>query len=500
MAFPVAPINGQTYTNTEGYIYVFDSTINAWNFTSSSTPVGYIKSSTSSTPPSATDDISSGLKIGSTWFDSVNKQTYVCLDNTAGAAKWITSSAIVATSFPPSPVIGTTFLNSGSGTAYVWNGTSWIDISAAGVGMQNNYTATADPTVSNDGTQGYVLGSTWINTSTGDAFICANTATGAAIWTSVLTGKFPLLAADPTTPAVGDYWYNTATDLYKAFAPTSTWQQIASMVTAQQAISSVGSGSSTLTMGTVVENFNGTSWATSTSMLSPRITNVSSGAPTSALCFTGNIASVAQSSTELYNGASWVSKSNTVSPRWEASGDGASSTSAMVLTGVAIGNTIYSSTEIYNGVNWVTSANSPAVQHQQTSSGTPTDMLTMGGSTTGNTTFANVIRFNGTAFTTMSNLLTPRRMAASSGAASSALIFGGVNVATNLSSTEYFNGSSWITNPSIGVLRYYLAGSGTSSDTISCGGSSGVTISTSTLTSAVEIYPSASTVKTFTVV
>lgn len=47
---------------------------------------------------------------------------------------------------------------------------------------QSNLTATTNPTVSSDNTQGYSAGSTWINTLTNTLFICANASAGAAIW------------------------------------------------------------------------------------------------------------------------------------------------------------------------------------------------------------------------------------------------------------------------------------------------------------------------------
>lgn len=41
---------------------------------------------------------------------------------------------------------------------------------------------TSSPTVNDDNTKGFVVGSRWINTTAGTAFICVNTTTGAAVW------------------------------------------------------------------------------------------------------------------------------------------------------------------------------------------------------------------------------------------------------------------------------------------------------------------------------
>jgi hypothetical protein len=46
----------------------------------------------------------------------------------------------------------------------------------------NNYAATVDPTVSNDTSQGYEVGSSWVNTTSGRAWTCLSNSTGAASW------------------------------------------------------------------------------------------------------------------------------------------------------------------------------------------------------------------------------------------------------------------------------------------------------------------------------
>jgi hypothetical protein len=49
-------------------------------------------------------------------------------------------------------------------------------------GTKTNLTATQDPGVGNDNTQGYAVGSLWVNKSAGRAWICTDTTTGAAAW------------------------------------------------------------------------------------------------------------------------------------------------------------------------------------------------------------------------------------------------------------------------------------------------------------------------------
>lgn len=47
---------------------------------------------------------------------------------------------------------------------------------------KDNLIATSDPTSDDDDTEGYCVGSNWINTSTGDMFMCVDSSTGAAVW------------------------------------------------------------------------------------------------------------------------------------------------------------------------------------------------------------------------------------------------------------------------------------------------------------------------------
>jgi hypothetical protein len=46
----------------------------------------------------------------------------------------------------------------------------------------HNLTATAAPGVTDDGDAGYSLGSIWINLTTDNIYMCADTTAGAAVW------------------------------------------------------------------------------------------------------------------------------------------------------------------------------------------------------------------------------------------------------------------------------------------------------------------------------
>lgn len=77
---------------------------------------------------------------------------------------------------------------------------------------KSNYTATTDPTVNNDGSEGYSNRSEWYNTLTGEIYRCVDATEGAAEWintsltlddlsTVALTGDYSDLIGTPTLPS-----------------------------------------------------------------------------------------------------------------------------------------------------------------------------------------------------------------------------------------------------------------------------------------------------------
>jgi hypothetical protein len=53
----------------------------------------------------------------------------------------------------------------------------------------NNYSATTNPGSTNDSSQGYTRGSTWLNQSSSEAFMCTVDTVGAAVWDLITTGS-----------------------------------------------------------------------------------------------------------------------------------------------------------------------------------------------------------------------------------------------------------------------------------------------------------------------
>lgn len=112
-----------------------------------------------------------------------------------------------------------------SGTCYTANANSMITgvatgdvvdmIRAGGYTLDqvqgiNNYNSTTTPTTTNDSTQGYGVGSEWLNKTTGVEYVCSDATANAAVWNLVMTysgatnvnAGFPLqLQAFSVTPA-----------------------------------------------------------------------------------------------------------------------------------------------------------------------------------------------------------------------------------------------------------------------------------------------------------
>ena len=89
-------------------------------------------------------------------------------------------------------------------------------------GAKNNFAATVDPTVNDDVTIGYAVGSEWLRTDTTELFVCFDNSAGAAVWQEVGVGGGGGTHVDTVDPTVnddttqgfdvGDLWLNTTTE------------------------------------------------------------------------------------------------------------------------------------------------------------------------------------------------------------------------------------------------------------------------------------------------
>lgn len=81
----------------------------------------------------------------------------------------------------------------------------------------SNMTATTNPTVSSDHTQGYSIGSTWFNTLTNAMYVASNVSTGAAVWLQIPPSFVDLTSVQTIA---GNKTFTGNTSLTNAGTPT----------------------------------------------------------------------------------------------------------------------------------------------------------------------------------------------------------------------------------------------------------------------------------------
>jgi len=188
--------------------------------------------------PTVTDDSSLGYAVGSRWFNVTSPGEFVCIDATIGAAVWLsttyyeinttsnaggiglalpksvydfpfkglaaTSSKIVLISNPTTVGINVDEtvipINNLSGVLNVNKGGTGVTSLLAGGWLQgngtsgvivvkNNLTAVINPTVTDDSSLGYAVGSRWIDVTSPEEFVCIDATIGAAIWLSTTANE-----------------------------------------------------------------------------------------------------------------------------------------------------------------------------------------------------------------------------------------------------------------------------------------------------------------------
>ena len=274
------------------------------NLTSSGGPGAQPQSNrTATADPTSTDDTDDGYVAGSYWINTVSDRAFFCSDPAAGAAVWLdldrrtkTSSsgdglqpqsnrnATVAPTVNDDEgdgyTVGSYWVNTQSDDVYICTGAgsgvaNWVNVSegsteltsSSGNGLQpqSNRSATTDPGVDDDSSDGYVVGSYWVNTSNNNVFVCTDASDGAAVWTdvsfagSLVTNTSPgqqpqsnrVATSDPTVTsdsvagyAVGSYWVNLNTDraymCVDASPAAAVWSEIT--VAANGVVSSSSDG------------------------------------------------------------------------------------------------------------------------------------------------------------------------------------------------------------------------------------------------------------------
>lgn len=115
-----------------------------------------------------------------------------------------------------------------------------VSAGAAGGQVKNNFAATTAPAVSNDGTQGYAVGSRWVDTTGGESYICVDASTGAAVWSKTTVGTIAEVsglqaALDLKAPLASPALTGTPTVPTAAAGTNTTQAASTAFVTAAQA-------------------------------------------------------------------------------------------------------------------------------------------------------------------------------------------------------------------------------------------------------------------------
>lgn len=95
------------------------------------------------TAPIGTDDSSAGYSVGSTWIDVTADDVYRCVDASVGSA--------------------------------VWEQINDND-------LLDKLDATTAPAVTDDSSDGYGVGSTWVDVTADEVFVCVDASVGSAVW------------------------------------------------------------------------------------------------------------------------------------------------------------------------------------------------------------------------------------------------------------------------------------------------------------------------------
>jgi len=136
--------------------------------------------------PTNTDDSTDGYEIGSQWFDITADKVYICLDATVSSSVWkeITKENVSELN----DVLITSLTN---GQILRYNGTNWVNT----LRIRND--ATTVPTVTNDSTQNYTVGSFWYDITNDETFVCLDATATTAVWK--LVSEQPYLTLNQTS-------------------------------------------------------------------------------------------------------------------------------------------------------------------------------------------------------------------------------------------------------------------------------------------------------------
>jgi hypothetical protein len=140
------PLVGGEIDSGKSYFIIFDGT--QFNIVGAG---GSTRSTSAAGAPTATTNPAG--KLGSVYVNTLDKSTYICVDDTNNANLW------------------------------------------KKVSNPNNFVSTIAPTVSDDSVSGYQIGDTWVDSSTNLSYICTNNAVGVSKWEVIYSHSRTLSSA-----------------------------------------------------------------------------------------------------------------------------------------------------------------------------------------------------------------------------------------------------------------------------------------------------------------
>jgi hypothetical protein len=176
----------------------------------------------SASNPTVNDDVSIGVRAGHVWVNETSDRSYVCSDDTDGAAVWVSvAKTFSQTTTPTDALDGDLWFDTDDGNhPYRYNGSSWVSqrdgtiatASATADGKNTIFAQNSAPTANetndlwvdtNDSDKVYIWnGSSWVANSVGGGTIVTGSTPGAAIATAGLT--FTQLSSNSATNAATD--------------------------------------------------------------------------------------------------------------------------------------------------------------------------------------------------------------------------------------------------------------------------------------------------------
>jgi len=178
--------------------------------------------------PGVGDDSADGYVVGSIWINTTLDKVFICVDNALGAAVWAQvisdaeRSKLVGIEALADVTDATNVSAAGAvmHTEFTVDGFLHKDLATGAILVKKtNFDSVAAPMAVDDNTAGYVVGSIWTQPTTGKAWISLDATTGAAVWGQLAEKNNYDVAVAPTVTddntagyAIGSIWCDNVAD------------------------------------------------------------------------------------------------------------------------------------------------------------------------------------------------------------------------------------------------------------------------------------------------